>query len=99
MHLLTTPLLYRLLTFQASPQYTRIVGVVLVLEFTTVMVIHMVMDEFLLHAVAFGIGVYLIATRTLKLISLRISDPFARRNVRNIALFGCCEPASRRIDR
>jgi dihydroceramidase len=64
MHLLTTPLLYRLLTFQASPQYTWIVGVVLAIEFTTVMVIHMVMDEFLLHAVTFGIEVYVIATRS-----------------------------------
>lgn len=64
MHFLTTPLLYRLLTFQASPRYTRIVDVVLAIEFTTVMVIHMVMDEFLLHAVTFGIGVYVIATRS-----------------------------------
>lgn len=38
--------------------------VVLAIEFTTVMVIHMVMDEFLLHAVTFGIGVYVIATRS-----------------------------------
>ncbi|KAL4897965.1 alkaline phytoceramidase [Aspergillus ambiguus] len=89
MHLLTTPLLYRVLTFQKSPQYTQAVGIILSLEFTIVMVVHMVMDEFLLHAVTFGLGVYLIATRTLKIIPRQIPDPFIRKNVQHVALFGC----------
>ncbi|KAL2810883.1 alkaline phytoceramidase [Aspergillus granulosus] len=89
MHLLTTPLLYRLLTFKASPQRTRLIGSILLVEFAVVMVVHMVMDEFLLHAVTFGLGVYLIATRALKIIPMQISNPSIRKNVRNIALFGC----------
>ncbi|KAF7589417.1 hypothetical protein BBP40_004321 [Aspergillus hancockii] len=89
MHLLTTPLLYRILSFQASPQRTRVVGITLSLMFTVVMVVHMVMDEFLLHAVTFGMAVYLIATRTLKIIPRQIPDPSTRKNVQNIALFGC----------
>ncbi|KAL5361102.1 ceramidase [Aspergillus floccosus] len=89
MHLLTTPLLYRVLTFQTSPQYTKAVGIFLSLEFTVVMVVHMVMDEFLLHAVTFGLGVYLIATRTLKIIPRQIPDAYTRKNVQHVALFGC----------
>lgn len=91
MHLLTTPVVYRILTFQTTPQYTSVVRVLLSLLFTVVMVVHMVMDEFLLHAVTFGLAVYLIATRTLKLIPQQVSDPVARKNVQSVAIFGCCE--------
>ncbi|KAE8373048.1 alkaline phytoceramidase [Aspergillus bertholletiae] len=89
MHLLTTPLLYRILSFQTSLEYSRTVGIVLSLLFTIVMVVHMVMDEFLLHAVAFGTAVYLIATRTLKIIPRQIPEPVTRKNIRSVALFGC----------
>ncbi|KAE8150620.1 ceramidase [Aspergillus avenaceus] len=89
MHLLTTPLLYRILSFQTSAQYTRTVGIILSIMFTVVMVVHMVMDEFLLHAVTFGTAVYLIATRTLKIIPRQIRDPYTRKKVQHIALFGC----------
>lgn len=90
MHLLTTPLLYRILIFQASPQRTKIIGIILGTLFTIVMVVHMVMDEFILHAVTFGLSVYLIATRTMKVIPQQVPDPSIRRSIRNIALFGCC---------
>lgn len=90
MHFLTTPMVYRLLTFKSSPQRTKLVAVLLTILFTVVMVTHMVMDEFLLHATTFGLAVYLIATRTLKLISLQVPDDRIRKNLRNIALFGCC---------
>ncbi|RHZ65517.1 ceramidase [Aspergillus thermomutatus] len=90
MHLLTTPLVYRIFTIQTSPQHTRLIGILLLIEFTVVMVVHMVMDEFILHAVAFGLSVLLIATRTIKLVSRRIPDPLTRKNIRNIGLFGCC---------
>ncbi|KAM3429256.1 hypothetical protein MY4824_008343 [Beauveria thailandica] len=89
MHLLTTPLLYRLLTFQSSPRRTKFVGVLLGILFTTVMVTHMLMDEFLLHATTFGFGVYLIATRILNIISQQAPDGCIRHNLRNIAIFGC----------
>ncbi|KAJ5772978.1 alkaline phytoceramidase [Penicillium paradoxum] len=89
MHLLTTPLLYRILTFQASPQRTKIVGIVLSTLFTIVMVTHMVMDEFLLHATTFGLAVYLIATRMLKIIPDQVPDPKIRRTLRNLTFFGC----------
>ncbi|PWY78993.1 arylsulfatase [Aspergillus eucalypticola CBS 122712] len=89
MHLLTTPLLYRILSFQATPQYTKTVGIVLSVLFTIVMVVHMVMDEFLLHAVTFGTAVYLIATRTLKIIPREIPDVEDRKRIQNVALFGC----------
>jgi dihydroceramidase len=89
MHLLTTPVLYRVLTFKSSPQHTRLVGAVLSVLFTIVMITHMAMDEFLLHASTFGIGVYLIATRTLKLIMEQVPDQRIRNNLRNVALFGC----------
>lgn len=90
MHLLTTPLLYRILTFKASPQRTRIVGLILLTLFTLVMVIHIVMDEFILHAVSFGIAVYLIATESLKIISQQVPDLLVRKQIRNIAFFGAC---------
>jgi dihydroceramidase len=70
------------------------VGIFLSLEFTVVMVVHMVMDEFLLHAVTFGLGVYLIATRTLKIIPRQIPNLYTRKNVQHIALFGCCQYTS-----
>ncbi|KAF9885230.1 hypothetical protein FE257_000590 [Aspergillus nanangensis] len=89
MHLLTTPLLYRILTFQRTPQYTRVVGMILLVEFTVVMVVHMVMDEFLLHAITFGMGVYLIATKTVRIIPDQIQDLSIRKTFRCIAFFGC----------
>ncbi|PWY75519.1 alkaline phytoceramidase [Aspergillus heteromorphus CBS 117.55] len=88
MHLLTTPLLYRILTFQASPQFTKIARIVLSLLFTIVMVVHMVMDEFLLHAVSFGTAVLLITIRTLKIIPGQISDVSTRKTIQNVASFG-----------
>ena len=91
MHLLTTPLLYRLLTVKSGPQRTRLVGVILLILFTVVMVTHMAMDEFLLHASAFGLAVYLIATRILGLIPQQVPDRRVRDKVRKIARFGLCE--------
>lgn len=88
MHLLTTPLLYRILTFNKSQQYTRTVGVILFVLFTVVMATHMLMDEFLLHATAFGFAVYMIATRVTKLIPQQVRDPHIRTSVKRIARFG-----------
>ncbi|KAL2870528.1 ceramidase [Aspergillus lucknowensis] len=88
MHLLTTPLLYRILTFQTSPEYTKRVGAILFTLFSIVMVVHMVMDEFLLHATTFGLAVLLITTRTMKTISLQISDSSVRMRIRWISRFG-----------
>ncbi|CAM1502366.1 Fc.00g043500.m01.CDS01 [Cosmosporella sp. VM-42] len=53
------------------------------------MVTHMVMDEFLLHASAFGLGIYVIVTRMLSIIPQQVPDPFIRKTVRNIAVLGC----------
>lgn len=89
MHLLTTPLIYRLLTFRASPQRTLLVGVVLSILFTTVMVTHMVMDEFVLHAVTFGGGVCIIIRQVLKMIPMVAQDEDVERRLRGVALFGC----------
>lgn len=94
MHLLTTPLIYRLLTFNASPQKTRIVGTVLTILFTVVMVTHMVMDEFILHATTFGLGVYIIATRVLRIIPEQVKDPVIRKNLQNVAVLGLCKSIS-----
>ncbi|EWY95174.1 hypothetical protein FOYG_04291 [Fusarium oxysporum NRRL 32931] len=88
MHLLTTPLIYRLLSFKASPQKTRIVGTVLSILFTIVMVTHMVMDEFVLHATTFGLGIYVIATRVLKIIPQQVKDPIIRKKFQNMAILG-----------
>lgn len=88
MHLLTTPLIYRLLTFEASPQRTKMIGAILLILFTIVMVTHMVMDEFLLHATAFGLAVYIIATRVTKMIPERVPDPRIRRILENIGRIG-----------
>ncbi|PYH43079.1 ceramidase [Aspergillus saccharolyticus JOP 1030-1] len=88
MHLLTTPLVYRILTFQVSPRWRRWIGIALCIEFTTVMVVHMVMDEFLLHAVTFGAGALLIARRTMQAISHKIPDPLIKQKTRNIGRFG-----------
>ncbi|BCS20243.1 ceramidase [Aspergillus puulaauensis] len=90
MHLLTTPLLYRILTFQMGPQHTRLVGAILLALFTIVMVVHMVMDEFLLHAVSFGAAALLITIRTMKTIPRQIPDPSIRGNMRRISRFGLC---------
>ncbi|KAJ3547833.1 hypothetical protein NM208_g1314 [Fusarium decemcellulare] len=89
MHLLTTPLLYRLLTFKASPWHTKLTGVVLLSLFTIVMVTHIVMDEFILHAITFASGVLFIAHRTLNIISNHVPDPHIRRSLRNISILGC----------
>lgn len=88
MHLLTTPIVYRLLTFKASPQRTKLVGTILLILFTTVMVTHMVMDEFLLHATTFGLSIYVIATRVLKIISQQVPDPAIKKTLRNISFLG-----------
>jgi hypothetical protein len=88
MHLLTTPLIYRLLSFKASPEKTRLIGIVLSIMFTVVMVTHMVMDEFLLHATTFGLGIYVIATRVLKIIPQQVKDPATKKKFQNIAVLG-----------
>ncbi|KAL4913305.1 ceramidase [Aspergillus aurantiobrunneus] len=88
MHLLTTPLLYRILTFQKDLQYTRLVGYILFTLFTIVMVVHMVMDEFLLHATSFGAAVLLITMRTMRTIPHQIPDLAIRGNIRLISRFG-----------
>lgn len=88
MHLLTTPIVYRLLTFKASPQRTKLIGTILLILFTIVMVTHMVMDEFLLHATAFGLSIYVIATRTLKIISEQVPDPAIKMKMRNVSRLG-----------
>ncbi|KAK3177495.1 hypothetical protein K4F52_009746 [Lecanicillium sp. MT-2017a] len=90
MHLLTTPVIYRILTFHASPERTRLIGIVLTVLFTVVMVTHMAMDEFLLHATSFGLGVYIIATRVLKMIKEQVRDARVRNSLRKIARFGVC---------
>lgn len=88
MHLLTTPLLYRLLSYNASPQRTKLVGLALSTLFTTVMITHVVLDEFLLHAISFGLGVLIIARRSLQIISQRTLDLDTRRDLRNISIAG-----------
>ncbi|RAL16178.1 ceramidase [Aspergillus homomorphus CBS 101889] len=88
MHMLTTPLVYRVLTFQVSPQWRRVIGIALSVEFATVMIVHMAMDEFLLHAVTFGAGALLIARRTMQIISRQIPDPLIKKKTRNIGRFG-----------
>ncbi|RTE84802.1 hypothetical protein BHE90_000667 [Fusarium euwallaceae] len=88
MHLLTTPLVYRLITFKASPQRTILIGTVLSSLFTLVMVTHVVLDEFVLHAVTFASGVLIVATQSPKMVSEHVPDPRTRQNLRNISLFG-----------
>ncbi|KAL4761350.1 ceramidase [Aspergillus foveolatus] len=88
MHLLTTPLLYRILTFQKTESYTHGVGFILSILFTIVMVIHMVMDEFLLHAVSFGAAVLLITIKTIKTIPQQIHDSDIRLNIKIVSRFG-----------
>ncbi|CAF3458893.1 hypothetical protein FGSG_08281 [Fusarium graminearum PH-1] len=88
MHLLTTPLLYRLLSYNASPQRTKLVGLALSTLFTTVMITHVVLDEFLLHAISFGLGVLIIARRSIQIISQRTLDLDTRRDLRNISIAG-----------
>lgn len=90
MHLLTTPLLFRLLTFQASPQKTRLIGGVLLTLFTIVMVVHMVMDEFIVHATSFGLAVLTLVIRTTQIIPQQITDPILRKKLRTITTFGVC---------
>jgi dihydroceramidase len=91
MHLLTTPLVYRLLTFKASPRRTMLIGMVLLSLFTLVMVTHVFLDEFVLHAVTFASGVLIVANRALKIISQHVLDSQIRQSLRNISLFGCCK--------
>ncbi|KAL5003078.1 ceramidase [Aspergillus recurvatus] len=88
MHLLTTPLLYRILTFQKDAAYTRRVGIILSILFTIVMVTHMVMDEFLLHAISFGAAVLLITIKTIRTIPQQIHDPAIRINIKIVSRVG-----------
>lgn len=89
MHLLTTPLLYRILSFKATPQRARLIGIILSILFTIVMVTHMVMDEFLLHATSFGLAVYLIGSRTPKIIEGYVADLKLKKSLRYLSFFGC----------
>lgn len=89
MHLLTTPLIFRLLTYNATPERTRTVGIILSILFTILMVTHMVMDEFHLHATAFGVSVYIIGSRGFKL-SKQVPEPHTRALLRNASTFSYC---------
>ncbi|PHH77560.1 hypothetical protein CDD80_492 [Ophiocordyceps camponoti-rufipedis] len=89
MHLLATPILYRLLTLGAGPYYTRVVRVALLVLFIIVMTTHMLMDEFLLHATTFGLAVYLIASRIWQIIPQRVPDPQIRKKLQTLTKFGC----------
>lgn len=88
MHLLTTPLVYRLLTFNATPEKTRLVGIILTILFTVVMVTHMVMDEFLLHATTFALAIYVIVTRSRRIIPQQCPDPKVRKSIQTVSTFG-----------
>jgi dihydroceramidase len=90
MHLLITPLLYRILTFKASLQRTYVVGTILSIVFTVVMVVHMVADEFLLHATSFGTEVYLVANRSMAIIRKSLHT-HTKEPLRSLAIFGCGE--------
>lgn len=90
MHLLTTPLVYRLLTFKATPERTKLIGIILTILFTVVMVTHMVMDEFLLHATAFGLAVWVIITKSWKLIPKQVPDLETRKSIQTVSRFGVC---------
>ncbi|KAF4580810.1 hypothetical protein GQ602_006947 [Ophiocordyceps camponoti-floridani] len=89
MHLLATPILYRLLTLGAGPYYTKVVGVTLLVLFIIVMTTHMLMDEFLLHATTFGLAVYLIASRIWQIIPQRVPDSQIRKKLQTLTKFGC----------
>lgn len=54
------------------------------------MVTHMVMDEFLLHATSFGLAVYLIGSRTPKIIQGHVPDLKLKKSLRYLSFFGCC---------
>lgn len=87
MHILITPLIYRTLTYKTNPQYTKMAGIGISIMFTIVMVTHMVLDEFLLHATTFGLGAYFIATRPLVLIR-ECDDAVLRKKIRNVIMLG-----------
>lgn len=91
MHLLTTPLVYRVLTFNTSPQQTKLVGAIILILFTITMVTHMVMDEFILHAITFGLSVVIITVRITQLIPQQFSDPVVRKTLQSTARLGCCK--------
>lgn len=65
-------------------------GLALLTIFTAVMLTHIIMDEFLLHASTFALAVYLIVSRVLRLISQHVPDALARKRLRRITLFGFC---------
>ncbi|EFW99283.1 alkaline ceramidase family protein [Grosmannia clavigera kw1407] len=87
MHLLTTPLLYRVMTYKTDAAYTRRVGIILSALFAIVITTHMVMDEFLLHATSFGLAVYLLAAGSLKIIS-KGTDESVKGIRRKLVMFG-----------
>lgn len=88
MHLLTTPLVYRLLTFKSSPQRTKIIGVILTIIFTIVMTTHMLMDEFLLHATTFGLSVLIVTIGLMRTIKQQVPDGLLKVKFRYSARFG-----------
>lgn len=97
MHILITPLIYRTLTYKTNPQYTKMAGIGISIMFTIVMVTHMVLDEFLLHATTFGLGAYFIATRPLVLIR-ECDDAVLRKKIRNVIMLGTGKSATRPPD-
>jgi len=87
MHMATTPLVHRVMTFGKSERYTRTTGIILSVIFVVVIVVHASMDEFLLHASAFAGSIHIIRTRTFPLIKTRISDPAKRKQLLGMARF------------
>lgn len=91
MHLTTTPLVYRILTFGKSERYRRNAGIILSIMFVVVIVVHASMDEFLLHAGSFVAAIHVIRTRTFPLIEKRISDPAKKKQLLGMSRFAAGE--------
>jgi dihydroceramidase len=87
MHMTTTPLVHRILTFGKSERYTRNTGIILSIAFVLVLVVHASMDEFLLHAASFVAAIHIIRTRTFRLISKGVADPVKKKQLLGMARF------------
>lgn len=99
MHLTTAPLLHRVLTFGKSQRYTNTLGAIISVAWLLGFIIHATMDEFLLHAVGFGLSVYVIGYQTSRLLSERVRDPVYRAKAQGMARFGICKCSTKDPER
>ncbi|RHZ64514.1 hypothetical protein CDV55_106835 [Aspergillus turcosus] len=85
----TTPVLHRVMTANASPRVTIILGIILGSSLLALVIYHVKTDELLLHSVFFVVSITTIGIYTMRLINVRtLAGSEARRQIWGMVRFG-----------